>query len=338
MTILRRIFLIRFTALMFAAVASSSPKLYASNVTYIYTDPQGTPLAEADSQGNVVSTSDYRPYGRQALGNAKDGPGYTAQVNDTDVSLMYMQARYYDEQVGAFLSTDAQGVRAGNIYNFGRFAYAYNNPVVLQDPSGMVPTRGSEDGYPFEYYGPDSGMCDSCNGAAVAQVQSTSQGSDSTSKQVLSYKSLSDSRGLADGSLDWKIKWILKSASKNGGYIIQEFTARADAIDFDGKSMGTFYTHFWEAFHVSKGESSVDNLNDYDDEFRFGGAPGSASGHYSAEGTARFYEGLTLPSDFVPGSVRHAGDLPATTVNPNLSSKNATDPVVRKVSTSWGTK
>jgi hypothetical protein len=30
-------------------------------VTYVYTDPQGTPLAEADAQGNIIARYDYTP-------------------------------------------------------------------------------------------------------------------------------------------------------------------------------------------------------------------------------------------------------------------------------------
>jgi uncharacterized protein RhaS with RHS repeats len=64
-----------------------------SKVTYVYTDPQGTPLAEADANGNITATFDYRPYGSIALGTAPNGPGYTGHVNDTDTGLIYMQAR-----------------------------------------------------------------------------------------------------------------------------------------------------------------------------------------------------------------------------------------------------
>lgn len=46
-------------------------------VTYVYTDPQGTPLAEADAQGNITATYDYAPYGTIALGTPPNGPGYT---------------------------------------------------------------------------------------------------------------------------------------------------------------------------------------------------------------------------------------------------------------------
>lgn len=62
-------------------------------VTYVYTDPQGTPLAEADTNGNITATFDYRPYGAQALGTPPNGPGYTGHMNDPDTGLVYMQAR-----------------------------------------------------------------------------------------------------------------------------------------------------------------------------------------------------------------------------------------------------
>ena len=72
----------------------------AGTVTYVYSDPQGTPLAEADAQGNITATFDYRPYGAQAMGQPPSGPGYTGHVNDPDTGFVYMQARYYDPARG----------------------------------------------------------------------------------------------------------------------------------------------------------------------------------------------------------------------------------------------
>ena len=113
----------------------------ANSVTYVYTDPQGTPLAEADVNGNITATFDYAPYGSIALGTAPNGPGYTGHVNDPDTQLVYMQARYYDPAVGRFLSVDPVGPAAGNAFKFNRFAYANNNPIVNMDPDG----RDSDD-------------------------------------------------------------------------------------------------------------------------------------------------------------------------------------------------
>ena len=110
--------------------------LHAGTVTYVYTDPQGTPLAEADANSNITATYDYAPYGSIALGTAPNGPGYTGHVNDPDTGLVYMQARYYDPAVGRFLSIDPASLSAGNAFGFNRYAYANNNPVANIDKDG----------------------------------------------------------------------------------------------------------------------------------------------------------------------------------------------------------
>ncbi|HEV2679148.1 MAG TPA: RHS repeat-associated core domain-containing protein [Rhodanobacter sp.] len=116
---------------------------HAGTVTYVYTDPQGTPLAEADASGNITARFDYAPYGTavESVGPAPNGPGYTGHVNDPDTGLVYMQARYYDPATGRFLSVDPVTPTAGNAFNFSRYAYANSNPVMHTDPDG----RQSED-------------------------------------------------------------------------------------------------------------------------------------------------------------------------------------------------
>lgn len=106
-------------------------------VTYVYTDPQGTPLVEAGASGNVIARYDYTPYGSSiaSLGSPPDGPGYTGHVNDPETGLVYMQARYY-QPIGRFLSPDPEAPAAGNINNFNRYAYVDNNPINHVDPDG----------------------------------------------------------------------------------------------------------------------------------------------------------------------------------------------------------
>lgn len=112
---------------------------HAGTVTYVYTDPQGTPLAEADAQGNITARFDYSPYGSIALGTAPNGPGYTGHVNDPETGLIYMQQRYDDPSGGRFLSPDPVGVSPGNVLSFNRYAYANDNPVRFTDPDGRCP-------------------------------------------------------------------------------------------------------------------------------------------------------------------------------------------------------
>jgi RHS repeat-associated protein len=105
----------------------------AAKVTYIYTDTLGTPLAEADTSGDITSTFDYRPFGKIATASDPDGPGFTGHVNDTDSDLIYMNARYYDGLVGRFVSADPAGQKAG----FNVYSYVNNNPVNRFDPDGL---------------------------------------------------------------------------------------------------------------------------------------------------------------------------------------------------------
>lgn len=107
----------------------------AGTVTYVYTDPQGTPLAEADASGNITATFDYRPYGAQVLGTPKSGLGYTGHVDDADSGLVYMQARYYDPQAVRFVSVDPLGPLSG-FNQFNRYVYAVDNPIKNIDPDG----------------------------------------------------------------------------------------------------------------------------------------------------------------------------------------------------------
>lgn len=116
----------------------------AETVTYYYTDQQGTVLATADAAGNILTTTDYRPYGAVARGEPGEGPGYTGHVDDTDTGLVYMQARYYDPASGRFLSADPAAVNAGDALRFGRFTYAVNNPIGRVDPDGKQDEDGEE--------------------------------------------------------------------------------------------------------------------------------------------------------------------------------------------------
>lgn len=116
-------------------------------VTYVYTDPQGTPLVEADASGNVIARYDYTPYGNSiaSLGTAPNGPGYTGHVNDPETGLVYMQQRYY-QPTGRFMSPDPVGPIPGDVYDFNRYAYASNNPIANIDPDGMDDCGSAEEG------------------------------------------------------------------------------------------------------------------------------------------------------------------------------------------------
>lgn len=134
MDYLKKIFAV--TALWVVLVLSAQ----AAKVTYVYTDPQGTPLAEADADGNVTGTFDYKPYGEQVQGSPLNGPGYTGHVSDSDIGMIYMHARFYDPYTGRFLSADPKSILMGNNYSFNKYLYANGNPLMYFDPDGRAPS------------------------------------------------------------------------------------------------------------------------------------------------------------------------------------------------------
>jgi RHS repeat-associated protein len=116
------------------AISLSGPSVVT--VTYMHTDIFGNLIAETDENRNVVRRYSYEPYGlpRQPI----DGPGFTGHNMDDDTALIYMQQRYYDPEVGQFLSVDPVSVDMANAWNFNRYNYAANNPVSNSDPTGAV--------------------------------------------------------------------------------------------------------------------------------------------------------------------------------------------------------
>ena len=107
----------------------------AETVTYLHTDLLGSVVLETDQNRNVVQRYEYEPYGlpRQVIA---DAPGYTGHVHDAGSGLVYMQQRYYDPEVGRFLSVDPVGVDLATGANFNRYWYANNNPYKYRDPDG----------------------------------------------------------------------------------------------------------------------------------------------------------------------------------------------------------
>ncbi|MEH8018964.1 HNH endonuclease [Rheinheimera muenzenbergensis] len=109
-------------------------------VTYKHTDMLGSVIAESNAQGDITSRSQYEPFGKR-LGGEAAGIGYTGHLQDEDLDLTYMQARYYDPIIGRFYSNDPVGFTASNPMMFNRYAYANNNPYAFNDPDGRNPRR-----------------------------------------------------------------------------------------------------------------------------------------------------------------------------------------------------
>jgi RHS repeat-associated protein len=123
-------------------VAKRSKPIGTSTWTtkYVYTDSLGSPVAESDAAASVTHNEKYTPYGEQTDtingSPLEQGPAFTAHVTDSVTGLSYMQQRYYDPQVGRFLSVDPIAPDGSTGAKFNRYAYALNNPLRFTDPDG----------------------------------------------------------------------------------------------------------------------------------------------------------------------------------------------------------
>jgi RHS repeat-associated protein len=98
--------------------------------------------------GGVIDREEFYPYGDTSLRTfEKKRYRYTGKEKDAESGLYYYGARYYAAWTCQFLSVDAM---AGETVGFSPYAYANNNPVMFNDPTGNQAEGGGDGGDPPE--------------------------------------------------------------------------------------------------------------------------------------------------------------------------------------------
>ena len=115
-----------------------------TTTNYVHTDHLGGTNVISDSTGDVVEVTDYYPFGEQRIHTTTgitEARKYTGHEFDTEANLTYAKQRYYEQDIGKWLSIDpasrdnpGQFLRDPqqlNMYSYGR-----NNPLILVDRTG----------------------------------------------------------------------------------------------------------------------------------------------------------------------------------------------------------
>ncbi|MCD6167136.1 RHS repeat-associated core domain-containing protein, partial [bacterium] len=96
----------------------------------------GSTRVVVDEDGDVVESYDYYPFG---LASRTSGGGtvykFTEKELDNETDFYYFGARYYDPEVGRFISPDPL---ADLFPDVTAYHYAHNNPISRVDPTGMA--------------------------------------------------------------------------------------------------------------------------------------------------------------------------------------------------------
>jgi len=112
-------------------------------------DQVNSVTTQTDHNGQTVQTNSYTPFGvtRSSTGSSTNALNYTGREQDSN-NLYYYRARYYDPEVGRFLSEDPLGFKAG--INF--YAYVKNNPLSFNDPYGKQGYNYAQGLIPVEFF------------------------------------------------------------------------------------------------------------------------------------------------------------------------------------------
>src|SRR5262249_13047565 len=96
-------------------------------------------IALADATGSVVEREQYDVYGGNRGSNLTRYL-YTGRELDSATGLIYYRGRYYNANIGRFISEDPFGLGGGS--NF--YEYATGDPLESGDPLGLCPPKSKE--------------------------------------------------------------------------------------------------------------------------------------------------------------------------------------------------
>jgi len=120
--------------------------------TYYFTvDQVGSTRELTDADGNVAERIEYDSFGN-GDGSSLTRYAYTGREFDIDANLYYYRNRWYDPQVGRFISEDPIGLRGG----INPYAYVGNNSTGFVDPKGTQ--RADANGFTKEELESAAGM------------------------------------------------------------------------------------------------------------------------------------------------------------------------------------
>ena len=107
-----------------------------SNISYFLADHLGSTNGLANLTGNLIASNFYDSFGNSSNSTFPNRYQFTGRELDSFTGLQFSRARWYDPNLGRFISTDPIGFGGGDINLYG---YVRNQPLWFRDPMGLNP-------------------------------------------------------------------------------------------------------------------------------------------------------------------------------------------------------
>ncbi|HGE71965.1 TPA: RHS repeat-associated core domain-containing protein [Candidatus Poribacteria bacterium] len=124
---------------------TASANVLERDTLYFHTDQLGSTRLVTREDGTPYQYLNYMPFGKILEGEII-GPelptwaafknSYTGQEYDKSTGLYFYQSRFYDADIGRFISADTVIPQPADGQTFNRYTYVNNNPFKFTDPTG----------------------------------------------------------------------------------------------------------------------------------------------------------------------------------------------------------
>ena len=126
---------------------------------YYHHDALGSTIGLTDSFGNDKKSYHLDPWGniRWETGTSDNRHIFTGKEHDKNTGLVYFGARFYDPEVGRFITQDTYLGEENTPPSLHRYLYAHSNPTVYVDQEGLFAMAGMAGVALEQYYSQWSG-------------------------------------------------------------------------------------------------------------------------------------------------------------------------------------
>ncbi len=121
----------------------------SNRLDYLHYDQLGSVIGLSNATGSSAERRTYLAFGNISyertfdLTLKEETKGFIGERYDADAGLQFLNARYYDPELGLFIQPDWLEVTEAGV-GTNRYSYSFNDPVNLRDPNGnIVPLLGA---------------------------------------------------------------------------------------------------------------------------------------------------------------------------------------------------